>query len=495
MIFPNPPDKKEQDLYLNTNKIFLYSFGSFSLFCLLFGMIKFSLIHPSLYVFLFFALLLTVYLGVSYFIGIFGKRFSVIDHIETVFINSDFLPTVDVYLPSAGEDIEVIANTFKWVSRLDWPKEKLNVYVLDDSGRVEVAGLSDHYRYNYISRPNRGELKKAGNIRYAFSRTSGDFILILDADFAPSSNMLRDLIPYFRDEKTAIVQSPQFFRVLSTQNWIEKGAGYIQELFYRLIQVSRNTWGASICVGTCAVYRRKALEPFGGTAPIAYSEDLHTGFMLLEKGWKVMYIPINLAAGLCPDNVSSFFTQQYRWCMGSTSLFMTKRFWTAPITMMQRLCYSSGMMYYVATAMGIFITPLPGLITVWFRPEYIHYYNLIFSVPSFIFGTLYMAMWTKAPFTFGALQARTVGYFAHAFALTDKLRGDLMPWVPTGGKQKTKKTKVAWYFILVHALLIFGLGVGGALVHMGSPFNYNFYPFLFFLTFHFVLQLRSLRNW
>ncbi len=431
-----------------------------------------------------------MYLGISYFIGIFGKAFK-----HQLFNCTDFLPTIDVYLPSCGEPIEYIANTFKWVSRLDYPKDKLKVYVLDDKGSVEVAGLADHYRFNYIQRPNKGELKKAGNIRYAFSRTNGDLILILDADFCPRADMLRVLTPYFVEEKTAIVQSPQYFRVLKGQTWVEKGSAYVQELFYRLIQVSRDTWGASICVGTCAMYRRSALTPFGGTAPIAYSEDLHTGFMLLSAGWKVKYLPINLACGICPDRVGNFFTQQYRWCMGSTSLLMSKSFWTAPITKMQRLCYMSGMTYYTATAVGVVITPIPGLITVWFRPEHVHYYNLIFSVPSFLFGTFCLAFWTKAPFTFGALQARTVQYFAHAFALVDKLRGSLMPWIPTGGKQNEKRVKVAWWLVCLQGNLVFWAGALGCAVHMNGWNDFNFYPYFFFSLFHYTLQMLALRKW
>jgi cellulose synthase/poly-beta-1,6-N-acetylglucosamine synthase-like glycosyltransferase len=79
------------------------------------------------------------------------------------------------------------------------------------------------------------------------------------------------------DPKTALVQTPQYFRVLSEQTWVEKGAGATQELFYRVVQVNRNRWGASICVGSNAVYRRAAFDEVGGTAEIGFSEDVHSG--------------------------------------------------------------------------------------------------------------------------------------------------------------------------------------------------------------------------
>lgn len=110
------------------------------------------------------------------------------------------------------------------------------------------------------------------------------------------------------DPFIAICQTPQFFRVRDDQTWVEKGAGLTQELFYRVIQTKRNRLGGSICVGTSALYRREALEPFGGSAEIEHSEDVHTGFMAITagKGWKVEYAAICLSMGLCPENLQAF---------------------------------------------------------------------------------------------------------------------------------------------------------------------------------------------
>jgi cellulose synthase/poly-beta-1,6-N-acetylglucosamine synthase-like glycosyltransferase len=106
-------------------------------------------------------------------------------------------------------------------------------------------------------------------LRWAYSNTSAEFFTIFDADFCPRSDYLIELLPeQLADEKVAIVQSPQFFRTRKEQTWTEKGAGATQELFYRVVQVNRNRWGASICVGTNAVYRRSAFVEVGGTAEI-----------------------------------------------------------------------------------------------------------------------------------------------------------------------------------------------------------------------------------
>lgn len=81
------------------------------------------------------------------------------------------------------------------------------------------------------------ELRKAGNLRYAFERTSGEFLAIFDADFCPRPEFLRETTPYFADGDIAILQTPQFFRRREEQTWVERGAGVTQELFYRMVQV------------------------------------------------------------------------------------------------------------------------------------------------------------------------------------------------------------------------------------------------------------------
>lgn len=89
-----------------------------------------------------------------------------------------------------------------------------------------------------IRRDNRPELKKAGNLRYAFARTLGELYAIFDADFCPRPDFLRETVPYFEAEPSiGILQTPQFFRRREEQTWVEQGAGSGQELFYRLIQV------------------------------------------------------------------------------------------------------------------------------------------------------------------------------------------------------------------------------------------------------------------
>lgn len=91
-------------------------------------------------------------------------------------------------------------------------------------------------------------MKKAGNLRHAFARTSGEAVVIFDADFCPRADFLRETLPYLLDPSIGIVQTPQFFRWSKEQTWVEKGAGTSQEFFYRMEQV----FMARRCNGMCS---------------------------------------------------------------------------------------------------------------------------------------------------------------------------------------------------------------------------------------------------
>ena len=117
-----------------------------------------------------------------------------------------------MFLPSCGEPLAVLNNTFRYVSKMGWPGLK-TVYVLDDSAREKVRDLADQYNFRYIVRPSPGEMKKAGNLLHALDISDGDFIAVIDADFAVRPEFLYETMPYFSDPKVGIVQTAQYFDV------------------------------------------------------------------------------------------------------------------------------------------------------------------------------------------------------------------------------------------------------------------------------------------
>lgn len=498
MYLPKPPSEVQKYSYLDQSKALFYGWGLFSFVSLYYGMILFASSHVLAWGYWAYAIVVGVYLLISYGVGIFSRTHQLNKPMSSMFYRwfNNIEPTVDVYLPCCGESLEVLENTYRYVRALKWPEGKLHVYVLDDSGRAAVRVLADKYEFEYISRPNRGELKKAGNIRYAFPRTHGEFILILDADFCPRPDMIREMVPFFH-ERVAIVQSPQYFEVAEGQTWIEKGAGYVQELFYRMVQTSRDSFGAPVCVGTCAMYRREALRIHGGTYPIAYSEDLHTGWQALVDGWKVRYIPLNLSMGACPSTLSSYWIQQTRWCLGSTSLLTNKKFWQNKLPWMQRFAFMTGMLYYIATAMSVIFTPLPAIFVAWFFPEHAFWYNYLFTVPSFLFGVVVMSIWGTHKWGWYVLCARQTAYYAHLFAIWEKLKGNIIPWVPTGDAAQVKGSVLYQKyktFAFSWVTLTSGLVLAGAFYRMESLMDYDFYPMLFFAGLNYWITMKCFKE-
>jgi cellulose synthase/poly-beta-1,6-N-acetylglucosamine synthase-like glycosyltransferase len=404
-------------------------------------------------------------------------------------------PSVDVFLPVCGEPFEVLQNTWTHVAKLRRQyKGQVTPYVLDDSANPAIKALARRFGFAYGTRPDRGWLKKSGNLRFGFGISESDYILLLDADFAPRPDLLDETLPYlemFPD--VGIVQTPQFFRILDEQTWIERGAGAVQELFYRSIQTARARKGGSICVGSCAVYRRAALEQNRGMSLSEHSEDLHTGFDLYRLGWRLRYLPVALATGNCPDNVLAFMNQQYRWCSGTMSLLREKKFWRTKMPPYMRMCYLTGFVGYVYTAVFTFVAPALAVGMLLFVPGMLLLKNLIFIAPVLFYAGVIYPMWHRAPYRLEAWSVRVISGWAHLFAFWDMLRGRLRGWQPSGsGSRKQDGRKRLWIGLVGWSAGSAALWTGLALWRMMTMDPYNFFLIFVLGAFQLVVVGRIL---
>ena len=269
-------------------------------------------------------------------------------------------PSVDVFLPTCGEEPAVLDNTFRYVSQLDWPGT-LRIHVLDDADDAETHRLAEKWGLHYVVRANRGEWKKAGNMINAFESTDGDYIAVYDADFAPRPDFLWETIPYMEEEKTGVVQTAQYFDVDARVNEFARFAGSLQELFFRWIQPARDTYEAAICAGTNVVYKRRAVVAAGGFARVPLGEDVHSGVKIWVANYRTRYLPLVLAKGLAPDTWEALTNQQYRWARSSMLLMVSAFFREAPFNWRQRICFWAAFLYYMASAAIILTATLPTL--------------------------------------------------------------------------------------------------------------------------------------
>lgn len=477
---PTPPTLRQKYSYAERHMGYLVAFSVCGFACVAFSMFQLAVENSWLLPLLVLLTYTVIYFVISQAIYFVSADFRLETHKALVDRwRPDRYPTVDVFLPNCGEPLRVLANTWLGVRKMcqEYPG-KIRVICLDDAGSAAVRRKALEFGFDYLSRPNRGWFKKAGNLRYGFERSSGDFIVIFDADFRPRGDFLLELLPYFDAHKdVGIVQSPQFFDVLPEQNWLERGAGAVQELFYRAVQVSRQASGGAICVGSNAIYRRAALNAIGGTALIEHSEDVHTGFNLRAKGWTLKYVPVVLAKGLCPSELEAFFKQQYRWCMGSMSLLTSRKFWTTPLPLMTRLCYLSGFMYYIHTAIYAVFMPVVPLIMLYAIPEQIQIANYLLILPSVIYMHVVFPLWHKAPYGIEAASVRNIYGWAHLAAIVDRIRDSAMEWQPTGAKSRKRNTKYATFRqnVVILNLVPALLWVGGAVERIAvsrEPLHY-----------------------
>jgi cellulose synthase/poly-beta-1,6-N-acetylglucosamine synthase-like glycosyltransferase len=322
-----------------------------------------------------------------------------------------------------------------------------------------VRDLAWNYDFCYLTRPDRGYLKKAGNLRFGYEQSTGDFITIFDADFVPRPDYLLHLMPYTTEEDVAIVQSPQYFDTHPRMNWVQFAAGATQVLFYRWVQTARDRSDAAICVGTCAIYRRSALEVGGGFPEIDHSEDVYTGVNLARFGFRVRYVAIVVSKGLCPDTLEQFANQQYRWCLGSMSLLFSSIFHKSALTPMQRLCFWAGFLYYLETAINVFVVSIPPILMAVLAPEAVSVNNYLF-----VFLALIVRMSVVPVITMGSesmtglTRIQSTYSFAHALALFDVIRGRTDAWRATGVKggsptaRRVRRLMITWC-VIDHVLM------------------------------------------
>jgi cellulose synthase (UDP-forming) len=450
---------------------------------------RFCFEDPHLSALMFVALMLAAVSVVSLYTSTRPRVVSRNSHDDRVNHWSGFgAPTVDVLLPSAGEHLIVLANTYRHVQAMDYPG-LVSVYVLDDSGRDEVSDLAARYGFRYLSRPDRGRLKKAGNLGFGYDHSNGEVITVFDADFAPRRDYLLELMPYLDDPRVGIIQSPQFFDTRGAAPWLQRAAGAAQELFYRWVQPSRDALGAPICVGTCALYRRQALERAGGFAQIAHSEDVHTGVAVMAAGYQVRYVPVVLAKGLCPEGIHPFLNQQYRWCAGSLSLMINADFHAMDLGWRQRLCFWSGFGYYISTAVTAFTALIPPIYLLWLDPHAIHDRNYLLLMPVVLAYPLIVFL-HRGQWTFSVLRIQLAYSFAHAVAVWDIWRGHTADWVATGAARRTPLSNrvsriMCGWLLAVEVLLWAGIGhdLSAGILSLG-----DMYPLILFASFALYLQ-------
>ncbi len=264
----------------------------------------------------------------------YNKAKKTIDKSETFdFSNADEIPVVTIQLPVYNE-MYVMERLLENISKMDYPKDKLEVQVLDDSTdesietttaqilALQEAGLD----IKHIRRTDRSNFK-AGALKAGLKTAKGEFIAIFDADFLPKPNWLLQTIPYFKNKNIGVVQT-RWSHLNRDYSLLTKVQAFALDAHFTLEQVGRNFKGHFINFnGTAGVWRKTCILDAGNWKGDTLTEDLDLSYRAQLKHWEFKYLEDIETPAELPIVVSAARSQQFRWNKGAAENFR-KSFWT-----------------------------------------------------------------------------------------------------------------------------------------------------------------------
>src|SRR5687767_11006544 len=235
----------------------------------------------------------------------------------------DRLPRVTVQLPIYNE-MYVADRLIDAVCRLNYPRELLEIQVLDDSTdetrivaeRAVMRNAATGIEISYLHRTDRTGYK-AGALEAGMKVAKGEFIAIFDADFIPSPDFLEKTVPYFGDDRIALVQA-RWGHINQDYSLLTKIQSILLDAHFVLEHGARNRAGMFFNFnGTAGIWRRTAITDAGGWQHDTLTEDLDLSYRAQLRGWKFVFLPGLVAPAEVPVEMNSFKSQQHRWAKGS----------------------------------------------------------------------------------------------------------------------------------------------------------------------------------
>ncbi len=232
-------------------------------------------------------------------------------------------PKVTIQLPIFNE-LYVVKRLIKSVSEIDYPKDKLEIQVLDDSTDETVkisAALVDKYRergfdIKYIHRVDRSGFK-AGALKNGLEEAKGDFVAIFDADFMPKKEFLKKTVPHFTNEKVGCVQT-RWEHLNESYSFLTKAQALALDGHFVIEQQVRNKAGFFINFnGTAGIWRKSAIYDAGNWQADTLTEDLDLSYRAQLNGWKFVFLNNVTSPAELPADINALKTQQFRWTKGA----------------------------------------------------------------------------------------------------------------------------------------------------------------------------------
>jgi len=248
------------------------------------------------------------------------------------------LPRVLVQLPVCDEG-PLAVRVAAAASRLDWPRDKLEIQVLDD-GRVGDPGelvrnitsvVPEGVNLNVMRRNDRSGFK-AGNLAFGLHHSDAPYVAIFDADFVPPTDFLRRTVPALvADQDLAFVQA-RWGHANRTKNWLTRAQGMLLDAHFAVEQEGRFRAGLPMSFnGTAGVWSRKAIDDGGGWTGDTLTEDLDLSMRCVMRGWRSAMLSDIEVPGELPETAAAWRAQQARWNKGhaQTAVKLMPRIWAS----------------------------------------------------------------------------------------------------------------------------------------------------------------------
>jgi cellulose synthase/poly-beta-1,6-N-acetylglucosamine synthase-like glycosyltransferase len=298
-------------------------------------------------------------------------------------------PHVTIQLPIFNERY-VVERLIKSACQIEYPKELLEIQVLDDStddcvtiARSVVAKMrAQGFDIVHITRSRRAGYK-AGALREGLKSAKGELVGIFDADFVPGPDFLMGTIPYFSDARVGMVQT-RWGHLNCDYSLLTRAQSIGIDGHFGVEQAARS-WGRLFMNfnGTAGIWRKEAIEDAGGWQADTLTEDLDLSYRAQLRGWRLEFAPSVVCPSELPVTITAFKSQQHRWAKGSiqTALKLMGRIFTSDISLFVKVQAFFHLTHYMVHPFMLLVvlTSIPVLYTGWFSAS-MHYPMLVFAL-------------------------------------------------------------------------------------------------------------------
>jgi len=322
------------------------------------------------------------------------------------FSNPDEIPFVTIQLPVYNE-LYVMQRLLKNIAKLEYPLDKLEIQVLDDSTDESVEMTAKEIKeiqekgidIQHIRRTNRKGFK-AGALKEGLKIAKGEFIAIFDADFLPQKEWLYKTVPYFKDAEIGVVQT-RWGHINRDYSTLTKIQAFALDAHFTLEQVGRNSKGHFINFnGTAGVWRKECIYDAGNWEGDTLTEDLDLSYRAQLKDWKFKYLEKVVTPAELPVVISAARSQQFRWNKGGAENFqkMMRRVITSKNVPFRTKIHSLLHLLNSSMFTCIFLVAVLSIPMLYIKNEYAHlkYYFYVMSffvISSLIFFVCYWHMY------------------------------------------------------------------------------------------------------